>query len=120
MTTTLQEALLKAGLVSKEKLQKAENEKKQAARAERQEARQQAQHASRPAAHKSRAPEKRSGQGTQRQPHKGATTLRRVEGATPQGQQQPARAPIKANKSLGFIEGKHHHHMRTDCEVCGK
>lgn len=49
MTQTLQQALIKAGLVSKEKLKKAESKRKP-----------------------------------------------------------------------GFIEGKHHHHIRTECEACGK
>lgn len=65
MTQTLQEALLKAGLVSKEKLKKAETEKKRSA-------------------------------------------------------PPPRREPPPAKKSLGFIEGKHHHHLRTDCEACRK
>jgi hypothetical protein len=71
MTQTLQQALLKAGLVSKEKLKKVEEEKKKAAR-----------------------------------PHhdKGG-----------QGKSQQAQ-----KKSVGFIEGKHHHHIRTECEACGK
>ena len=55
MTQTLQQALIKAGLVSKEKLKKAEEEKKK-----------------------------------------------------------------RTKKSVGFIEGKHHHHIRTACEACGK
>lgn len=26
----------------------------------------------------------------------------------------------KAKKSVGFLEGKHHHHLRTECEACRK
>ncbi len=67
MTQTLQQALLKAGLVSKEKLAKTEEGKK-------------------------------------RERH-----LARKEGGAK-----------GADKSVGFLEGKHHHHIRTECEACGK
>ena len=30
----------------------------------------------------------------------------------------PQNPPQK--KSVGFLEHKHHHHLRTDCEACGK
>lgn len=66
MASSLQEALLKAGLVSKEKLQK--------------EARQ-----------------------------KQAPGPIRRKGAPP---------PVK--KKAGFLEGKHLHHLRTECEACRK
>lgn len=91
MTQTLQEALLKAGLVSKEKLQKADADKKAAERAKRMEG-------------KPRPPQ-------QAAPHK----------APPRKAAPAPRAEVPPKKkSLGFIEGKHHHHSRTDCESCGK
>ncbi len=94
MTQTLQDALLKAGLVSKEKLKKAEIEKKQAERAERTGARMEAR----------------------KEPPKKA-----VPGKAPPRKVTPPREfRPPAKKSLGFIEGKHHHHLRTDCEACGK
>ena len=61
MTTTLQEALLKAGLVSKEKLKKVEAEQRR-----------------------------------------------------PQGR----RGSVPPARSKGFIEGKHAHHLRNQCEHC--
>jgi hypothetical protein len=103
MTQSLQDALLKAGLVSKEKLQKAENEKKKAAHEERRQQREDA------------APRPRPGQ-----------TLRpsqppRVSRGTPPPSRPAAPPPIvkkEVKKSVGFIEGKHHHHLRTNCEEC--
>lgn len=58
---------MKAGLVSKEKLKKAEEEKRAAQR--------------------------------------------------PKKHQPEART---SKKAVGFIEGKHHHHIRTECEACHK
>ena len=66
MATSLQEALLKAGLVSKEKLAKTESQKKQG-------------------------------------------VVRRK-----------GRPPEPKKKSVGFLEGKHLHHVRTECELCQK
>jgi hypothetical protein len=100
MTQTLQQALLKAGLVTQEKLKKAESEKKAARRSHNQ-----AQHQSRPAhqARPARPPQQ------QVQPEKRQK---------PMPERPPAPPAVK--KSVGFIEGKHHHHIRTDCEACGK
>ncbi|GEM_PF-1245900 len=97
MTQTLQEALLKAGLVSKEKLQKAASEKKMAERREREAAKPQSP---KPSLKPQVVPLKQSSQRFER---KAAA--------------QPAETK---RKSLGFIEGKHHHHLRTDCEACEK
>lgn len=91
MTQTLQEALLKAGLVTKEKLARAEADKKAAERAQRQKK-------------FDRPPPP---------PVKKAETPRR---APP----KPPPPPPPKKKPLGFIEGKHHHHSRTECEACGR
>lgn len=60
MTQTLQQALIKAGLVSKEKAEQLTRQKK------------------------------------------------------------PQRGRPGPDKKPGFIEGKHHHHLRTECEACNK
>ncbi|MDO8644233.1 MAG: hypothetical protein Q7S00_04605 [bacterium] len=66
MATSLQEALLKSGLVNKEKLAKAKSQKKE------------------------------------------GIVRRRGE------------RPEPKKKSVGFLEGKHLHHVRTECELCKK
>lgn len=110
MTQTLQEALLKAGLVSKEKLQKAEQDKKKAARDERQaqfqsqQARQQGQRRPPSGPRPGGKPRGRSDQARPSQPTQASRPAPRPE--------------IPKNKSLGFIEHKHHHHMRTECDSC--
>lgn len=97
MTQTLQEALLKAGLVSKEKLQKVASEKKMAERREREAAKPQPP---RPPLKAKVVPLKQSSQRFER---------------------KAAERPVEPKKkTLGFIEGKHHHHLRTDCEACEK
>lgn len=63
MTTTLQEALLKAGLIKKKEAEKKAEQK---------------------------------------------PTIRKGPGP---------REPFK-NEKPGFLEGKHHHHIRTDCDAC--
>ncbi|MBI2083413.1 MAG: hypothetical protein HYT76_07560 [Deltaproteobacteria bacterium] len=60
MTTTLQQAMIKAGLVSKKKVEELTN------------------------------------------------------------QESPKRGRPSGDKKPGFIEGKHHHHLRTECEACKK
>lgn len=105
MTQTLQQALLKAGLVTQEKLKKAETEKKAAQRAAR------ASQKPPPApAPKAAAPAK---SGTSAIPHRPPPPSRPLKPARPSETHAP-------KKSLGFIEGKHHHHIRTQCEACGK
>jgi hypothetical protein len=106
MTQTLQQALLKAGLISQDKLKKAEADKKAAQRAHREQ-----QH-----------PRQQQARPAQTQEHR----------QEPKRSQPPAppRPAVKAppprpevtppKKSVGFIEGKHHHHIRTDCEACGR
>jgi hypothetical protein len=103
MTQTLQQALLKAGLVSQEKLKKAEADKKAAQRAHR-EPRPEMRHEARPPAR----PEKRQ------EP--------RPPASRPPLKAPPAPRPevVPPKKSVGFIEGKHHHHIRTNCEACGR
>lgn len=85
MTTTLQQALLKAGLINKEQLKKAETDKKQARRP--------------PAPERPRSPSPQH----------------------PRGARPPGKTFVKEDKKTpGFIEGKHHHHMRTQCDACHK
>lgn len=81
MTTTLQQALLKAGLISQDQLKKAEAEKKKAEREAR------------------RPPEPKQAQ---------------------KDKKSPRREKTQPKKSVGFIEGKHHHHIRTACDACQK
>ncbi len=92
MTQTLQEALLKAGLITQDKLKKAEADKKAAQRAQRHPPPQ------------ASAPQKKA------PPRKTAPA--------PRAPTPPPPPPPK--KSVGFIEGKHHHHMRTNCDACGR
>jgi len=49
----------------------------------------------------------------------GLVSKKKVEGSGRQGPQRQ-RPPQKEKKSLGFIEGKHDHHLRTECEACKK
>jgi hypothetical protein len=95
MTQTLQQALLKAGLISQDKLKKAEAEKKAAERADRF-----------PKKEERRPPPP---------PPKPAPAAAKPARAAP----APRPAPPQ-KKSVGFIEGKHHHHIRTQCEACGR
>ncbi|HSA59514.1 MAG TPA: hypothetical protein VLJ37_07495 [bacterium] len=94
MTQTLQQALLKAGLISQDKLKKAEAEKKAAERA-------------------ARFPKKEE---RRPPPPPKLAAPKPAKPAPPPP--RPAAPPPK--KSLGFIEGKHHHHIRTQCEACGR
>ncbi len=97
MTTTLQQALLKAGLVSKDQLKKAEAEKM-------------AVHSQRGSAASDslRDADRSARSGRGRQPRRG------VEGRAPRALPRggATRAPIN--------DGKHHHHIRTECDACGK
>ncbi len=93
MTQTLQQALLKAGLISEDKLKKAEADKKAAQRAAKMGAA-----ASRPSQTQATKPSS---------PHQRPSRL-----------PAPREAPQK--KSPGFIEGKHLHHIRTLCDACGR
>lgn len=125
MTQTLQQALLKAGLVSQEKLKKAEAEKKAAQRAAQHPAprvpgrpaqgpaggRPPSSAAPRPVP----APRPQAPQNAAPAP-KAASSVPRPKAETAPRAQAPARAEQKP----GFIEGKHHHHIRTHCEACGK
>lgn len=70
MTTTLQQALLKAGLVANKKLPEKKPEKK--------------------------------------------TILK------PAREERPKPSFKESSRPLGFIEKKHIHHLRTDCEACKK
>lgn len=94
MTQTLQQALLKAGLVTQDKLKKAEADKKAAERA-------------------ARFPKKEERRPSP-PPKQAAPKSARPAPPPP----RPAAPPQK--KSVGFIEGKHHHHIRTQCEACGR
>lgn len=129
MTQTIQEALLKAGLISKEKLAKAEADKKAAQRA--QHARQNYQ-----------GPQQRSQgahQGQQRPPQQArpdtrpqnaaprpaTATAPSAPKAAPRPPQRPAKpyfppAPPVHKEGDGLSEGKHAHHIRTDCDACGR
>lgn len=118
MTQTLQDALLKAGLVTKEKLQRAEADKKAAKRA--------AQMAQRPQpqGHQQRP------QGQHRPPAPPVATKSAAPAQTqipqaPKPAQRPQRPPVRPQeapqkKSVGFVEGKHLHHIRTHCDACGR
>jgi hypothetical protein len=101
MTQTLQQALLKAGLVSKEKLQKAEADKKAAERAARFPKKEERRPPPPP-------PPQKSASGTAAKP------------ARPAPPPRPVKTEEPKKKGPGFIEGKHHHHIRTNCEACGK
>lgn len=96
MTQTLQQALLKAGLVTQDKLKKAEADKKAAQRAHRQE--------TKPQTFQKATPHKGA-------PHKEAP---RKAAPAPRAEEPPRK------KAAGFIEGKHHHHIRTNCDDCGR
>lgn len=102
MTQTLQQALLKAGLISEDKLKKAEADKKAAQRAAKM-ARQQPP------------------QPLRKDPRANSPKADAAKPA-PQATQRPARPapsrPAPPKKSVGFIEGKHLHHIRTLCDAC--
>ncbi len=119
MTQTLQDALLKAGLISQEKLKKAEIDKKAAQRAARRP--DQPSHMHGP-------------QGQGRRPDAKPHFTKPVDTkpvftkpvdtkphfTKPVAPKPPVRQPRPEEiKGPGFIEGKHHHHSRTDCEACG-
>ena len=105
MTQTLQEAMLKAGLISQEKLKKAEADKKAAQREQRQQKRPQATGRAVPV-----------GSEDLSEPARRAGEFRRSRKGPP----APLPPPPPKKKPLGFLEGKHHHHSRTDCEACGR
>lgn len=107
MTQTLQDALLKAGLISKEKLKQAEVDKKAAQRAAR-------QPESKPAFKKPVFTKPVSAKPVFTKPVAAANAPR------PQASRPPVPAPRPQEiKGPGFAEGKHVHHSRTDCESCG-
>lgn len=131
MTQTLQQALLKAGLISQEKLKKAEQDKKAAQRAHHQQ--------SRPGHGSPQRPQQaRPGPGIPGDYRSQPSQANVAKAATPPAPttarpaQKPAPRPARpaqtdrpppppaAKKGVGFIEGKHHHHIRTDCEACGR
>ncbi len=97
MTQTLQDALLKAGLVTAEKLKRAEQDKKAAQRA----------HAKPPIPVAT--------------PRPAAKPM--AAGAKPELKPRPKPSfsrPFPEKKGPGFLEHKHLHHLRTDCESCKK
>ncbi|HEX5037807.1 MAG TPA: hypothetical protein VFX30_11660 [bacterium] len=125
MTQTLQQALLKAGLISQDKLKKAEADKKAAQRA--------AQHPAprvpgRPAQGPSggRPPTSTAPRSSQaprpNAPHAAAPAPKPAVSAPRPKMEPPPRParPAPTEQKPGFIEGKHHHHIRTDCEACGR
>ena len=153
MTQTIQEALLKAGLISKEKLAKAEAEKKAAQRA--QHARQNYQGSQRPQHQQgshggsqgyqgNQRPQGPQGpQGQQRPPQQqtrpdvrpqnaAAPRPATAAAAAPSAPKPAARPPQKPSRPYsppappahkigdGLSEGKHAHHIRTDCDACGR
>jgi len=105
MTQTLQQALLKAGLITQDKLKKAEADKKAAQRAH---------HAPR---RDERPPQRSAISKTPAAPRKQATPPLAAPPPRPPVRREE---PAAKKKGVGFIEGKHHHHIRTDCEACGK
>lgn len=123
MTQTLQEALLKAGLVSKEKLAKAEAEKKATQRAQRQH-QQDNRGNQRPRA--GQAGHFGSNRGANPDtPHRDSKPVQPPQPSGPRKAPPPPRpatprTPPPPKKGPGFIEGKHLHHIRTNCEACGR
>lgn len=118
MTQTLQEALLKAGLINQEKLKKSEDEKKALLRAQRHGQRPQPPRPSgsqRP--QKEMVPEAKVPPSQSQPPVKPSISKPRPK---PEATTRPKEAPAKKPGSVGFIEGKHLHHIRTDCEACRK
>lgn len=97
MVLSLQEALLKAGLVTQKKMAQAEAEKKASAAA--------ARHAR--SARPARAPQAKTGKPEARPPARPTT-------------QRPRYAPPPAKKVPGFIEHKDVQHIRTECDACKK
>jgi len=120
MTQTLQQALLKAGIISEDKLKKAEADKKAAKRAAQMD-RRPPQHQGYQGQRRPPAPAPKSAAPSQtRQAPQGPHAPQ-----APRPPQQPSRPPVRPQetpqkKSLGFIEGKHLHHIRTNCDDCGR
>lgn len=99
MTQTLQDALLKAGLVTQDKLKKAEAEKRAAK-----------------FAHKSPA--------APPPPPRNTHSVNIAKSSPKPVPARPVRPQIKRvapeTKGPGFLEHKHIHHLRTECESCQK
>jgi hypothetical protein len=115
MTQTLQQALLKAGLISQDKLKKAEADKKAAQRAQRHPKQEHRQDARPQPSRLEKRPEFR--QEPRQEPRRDAPPAARPPLKAPPPS-RPEAVPPK--KSAGFIEGKHHHHIRTNCDACGR
>jgi len=114
MTQTLQQALLKAGLISQEKLKKAEADKKSAQRAHREQQRDSRQDPR-------QNPRPQQARPAQNQEHRQEPKRNPPPPPRPAVKAPPPRPEVAPpKKSVGFIEGKHHHHIRTDCEACGR
>ncbi len=123
MTQTLQQALLKAGIITEDKLKKAEADKKAAKRAAQMAQRPQPQHGSQ-GQRRPPAPVPRSAASSQGQPAPQARPAPQAPRA-PRPPQRPSRPPApqpesSQKRSVGFVEGKHLHHIRTHCDACGR
>jgi len=148
MTQTLQQALLKAGLISQEKLKKAEQDKKAAQRAHHQQSRpghgapqrpQQARpgpgipgdyrsqpsqanvaKAATPPPPAATKPALKTDKKSERGPAASDSLRDGGRSSRPDRGDQMRGLGRERDRSPGFIEGKHHHHIRTDCEACGR
>lgn len=118
MTQTLQEALLKAGIVTKEKLARAEADKKAAERQQRQKKFDRPAPPQRP---QQPPPKKDLPPNKSKRGSVSSDSLRDTDRSVRSGPEIQMRGPGRERyHSPGFIEGKHHHHSRTDCEACGR
>lgn len=124
MTQTLQDALLKAGLITQEKLKNAAAQKKADAQKKTNDrARNQPkhQHHAKPQA---RPQDKPQSSAPNQFVDKNAEVEKKSEKPSDKAKfsrpARPSRPREEGPKKPGFIEGKHIHHMRTDCEACGK